>query len=156
MNDMSKNVDKVKEVIKAHLDAMAQKDACFAERYANPDKNIDECMDYILSEARKRGSTVYMSDQEVFGMAAHYYEEDGIKVSKLGSSVKATATTNDDPAELTDEEKANIKKEAVEAYRQQCIKAEAAAAKEREKKLLEAKRNAKAREQSGYVASLFG
>ena len=38
---MSKNVDKVKEVIKAHLDAMAQKDACFAERYANPDKNID-------------------------------------------------------------------------------------------------------------------
>ena len=32
MNDMSKNVDKVKEVIKAHLDAMAQKDACFAEK----------------------------------------------------------------------------------------------------------------------------
>ena len=98
-------VDKVKEVIKAHLDAMAQKDACFAERYANHDKNIDECMDYILSEARKRGRTVYMSDQEVFGMAAHYYEEDGIKVSKLGSSVKAEATINDDPAELTDEEK---------------------------------------------------
>lgn len=104
---MSKNVDKVKEVIKAHLDAMAQKDACFAERYANHDKNIDECMDYILGEARKRGRTVYMSDQEVFGMAAHYYEEDGIKVSKLPSSVKATATLNDDPAELTDEEKAN-------------------------------------------------
>lgn len=62
---MSKNVDKVKEVIKAHLDAMAQKDACFSERYANHDKNIDECMDYILSEARKRGRTVYMSDQEV-------------------------------------------------------------------------------------------
>lgn len=61
---MSKNVDKVKEVIKAHLDAMAQKDACFAERYANHDKNIDECMDYILGEARKRGRTVYMSDQE--------------------------------------------------------------------------------------------
>lgn len=67
---MSKNVDKVKEVIKAHLDAMAQKDACFAERYANPDKNIDECMDYILGEARRRGMTVYMSDQEVFGLAA--------------------------------------------------------------------------------------
>lgn len=39
-------VDKVKEVIKAHLDAMAQKDACFAEKYANSDKDIDECMDY--------------------------------------------------------------------------------------------------------------
>lgn len=154
---MSKMVDKVKEVIKAHLDAMAQKDACFAERYANTDKNIDECMDYILSEARKRGSTVYMSDQEVFGMAAHYYEEDGIKVSKLpSSSVKATATINDDPAELTDEEKANIKKEAVEAYRQQCMEAEAAAVKKREKKRREAKQNAMAQEQSGYVGSLFG
>ena len=153
---MSKNVDKVKEVIKAHLDAMAQKDACFAERYANTDNNIDECMDYILSEARKRGRTVYMSDQEVFGMAAHYYEEDGIKVSKLGSSVKAEATINDDPAELTDEEKANIKKEAVEANRQQCMEAEAAAVKKREKKRREAKQNAMAQEQSGYVGSLFG
>ena len=151
---MSKMVDKVKEVIKAHLDAMAQKDACFAERYANSDKNIDECMDYILSEARKRGRTVYMSDQEVFGMAAHYYEEDGIKVSKQPSSVKATATTVDDPAELT--EKANIKKEAVEAYRQQCMEAEAAAVKKREKKRREAKQNAMAQEQSGYVGSLFG
>ena len=153
---MSKIVDKVKEVIKAHLDAMAQKDACFAEKYANSDKNIDECMDYILSEARKRGRTVYMSDQEVFGMAAHYYEEDGIKVSELGSSVKAETTVIDDPAELTDEEKANIKKEAVEAYRQQCMEAEAAAVKKREKKRREAKQNAMAQEQSGYVGSLFG
>nr|DAH54811.1 MAG TPA: PcfK-like protein [Caudoviricetes sp.] len=149
-------VDKVKEVIKAHLDAMAQKDERFAERYANHGKSIDECMDYILGEARKRGRTVYMSDQEVFGMAAHYYEEDGIKVSKLGSSVKATATINDDPAELTDEEKAKIKKEAVEAYRQQCLEAEAAAVRKREKKRREAKQNAMAQKQSGYVGSLFG
>lgn len=153
---MSKKVDKVKEVIKAHLDAMAQKDACFAERYANPGKSIDECMDYILGEARKRGMTVYMSDQEVFGLAVHYYEEDGIKVSKLDSSVKAEATAIDDPTELTDDEKAKIKKEAVEAYRQQCMEAEAAAVKKREKKRREAKQNAMAQEQSGYVGSLFG
>lgn len=89
-------------------------------------------------------------------MAAHYYEEDGIKVSKQPSSVKATATTVDDPAELTDDEKANIKKEAVEAYRQQCMEAETAAVKKREKKRREAKQNAMAQEQSGYVGSLFG
>lgn len=149
-------MDKVKEVIKAHLDVMAQKDACFAERYANPSKSIDECMDYILGEARKRGMTVYMSDQEVFGLAVHYYEEDGIKVSKLDSSVKAEAAVNDDPTELTDEEKAKIKKEAVEAYRQQCMEAEAAAVRKCEKKRREAKQNAMAQEQSGYVGSLFG
>ena len=154
---MSKNVDKVNEVIKAHLDAMAQKDACFAERYANPDKNIDECMDYILGEARRRGMTVYMSDQEVYGMAVHYYEEDDLKVSKISNGERVRAAAPAEPvAPLSEEEKAKIRQEAAEAYRQQCIKAEAAAAKEREKKLLEAKRNAKAREQSGYVASLFG
>lgn len=154
---MSKNVDKVKEVIKAHLDAMAQKDACFAERYANSDKNIDECMDYILGEVRKEGMAVYKSDQEVYGMAVHYYEEDDLKVSKIPKDERVRAAAPAEPvAPLSEEEKAKIRQEAAEAYRQQCIKAEAAAAKEREKKLLEAKRNAKAREQSGYVASLFG
>ena len=147
------NKNEVKEAIKAHLDALAQKDPLFAAAYAKPGKNMDECFDYILGEVRKEGMAVYKSDQEVYGMAVHYYEEDDLKVSKIPKDerVKAAAPV----APLSKEEKAKIKQEAVEAYRQQCIKAEAAA-KEREKKHREAKRNAKAREQSGYVASLFG
>ena len=50
---MSKNVDKVKEVIKAHLDAMAQKDACFAERYANPDKKHRRVHGLYLGRSEK-------------------------------------------------------------------------------------------------------
>lgn len=151
---MSKKKNEVKAAIKAHLDALAQKDPLFAAVYAKPGKNMDECFDYILGEVRKEGMAVYKSDQEVYGMAVHYYEEDDLKVSKIpnGERVRTAAPV----APLSEEEKAKIKQEAVEAYRQQCIKAEAAAAKERKKKLLEAKRNAKAREQSGYVASLFG
>ena len=148
------NKNEVKEAIKAHLDALAQKDPLFAAAYAKPGKNMDECFDYILGEVRKEGMAVYKSDQEVYGMAVHYYEEDDLKVSKIPKDERVRTAAPVAP--LSEEEKAKIKQEAVEAYRQQCIKAEAAAAKEREKKHREAKRNAKAREQSGYVASLFG
>lgn len=151
---MSEKKNEVKEAIKAHLDALAQKDPLFAAAYAKPGKNMDECFDYILGEVRKEGMAVYKSDQEVYGMAVHYYEEDDLKVSKIPKEERVRTAAPVAP--LSEEEKAKIRQEAVEAYRQQCIKAEAAAAKEREKKLLEAKRNAKAREQSGYVASLFG
>ena len=151
---MSEKKNEVKAAIKAHLDALAQKDPLFAAVYAKPGKNMDECFDYILGEVRKEGMAVYKSDQEVYGMAVHYYEEDDLKVSKIPKDERVRTAAPVAP--LSEEEKAKIKQEAVEAYRQQCIKAEAAAAKEREKKLLEAKRNAKAREQSGYVASLFG
>lgn len=55
-----------KEAIKAYLDARAASDSLFAESYAKPNKNIDECFTYILNEARKRGSSVCITDDEVF------------------------------------------------------------------------------------------
>ena len=80
---MSEKKNEVKAAIKAHLDALAQKDPLFAAVYAKPGKNMDECFDYILGEVRKEGMAVYKSDQEVYGMAVHYYEEDDLKVSKI-------------------------------------------------------------------------
>lgn len=152
-----KMMNEVKKAIKAYLDKQAQKDPLFAAVYAKPGKSIDECFDYIVGEVRKEGMFVYKTDQEIFGMAVHYYEEDDIKVSKLrnGEGVQATATGKHD-IKLTEEEKAKIKQDAVEAYKKQCIKAEAAAAKERERKRREAKRKAKVQEENNYVASLFG
>lgn len=51
--------------------------------FAKQNKNIDECCNYIIGEAKKRGgNAVFMSDDEVFGLAVHYYDEDDIKVSK--------------------------------------------------------------------------
>lgn len=61
------------ETIKSHLDERAKTDELFAKSYGKPGKNIDECCSYILGEARKRGNAVAISDNEVFGMAAHYY-----------------------------------------------------------------------------------
>ena len=62
-----------KEAIKSHLDERAETDELFAKSYAKENKNLDECCSYIMGEAQKRGNAVAMTDEEVFGMAVHYY-----------------------------------------------------------------------------------
>ena len=74
-----------KQAIKAYLDKRAEEDSLFAPQYANEKKSIDECCSYIMGEARKRGNAVAISDEEVYGMAVHYYDEDDIKINRLRS-----------------------------------------------------------------------
>ena len=73
------------------MEERAKNDPLFASVYAKPNKNINECFDYILSEAKKRGNAVCMSDDEVFGLAVHYYDEDDIKVNKQTNYKAATS-----------------------------------------------------------------
>lgn len=80
-----------KQIIQSYLEERAKNDSLFASVYAKPNKNINECLDYILSEAKKRGNAVCMSDDEVFGLAVHYYDEDDIKVSKQTNYKAATS-----------------------------------------------------------------
>lgn len=102
-----------KDIIKAHLDQLAQQDELFAKTYAKPGKTLDECCRYIMGEARKRGNAVCLTDDEVFGMAAHYYDEDDIEVSPADGSCRAEA--NDAPdVELTEEERAEARRKAID------------------------------------------
>lgn len=80
-----------KQIIQSYLEERAKNDPLFASVYAKLNKNINECLDYILSEAKKRGNAVCMSDDEVFGLAVHYYDEDDIKVSKQTNYKAATS-----------------------------------------------------------------
>ena len=50
-----------KQIIQSYLEERAKNDPLFANVYAKPNKNINECFDYILSEAKKRGNAVCMS-----------------------------------------------------------------------------------------------
>ncbi len=70
---MGKENQSFKEAIKAYLDQRAKNDSLFSATYTKPNKNIDECCSYIMGEAKKRGNAVAMTDEEVFGMAVHYY-----------------------------------------------------------------------------------
>lgn len=67
-----------KEIIKSHLDNMAEQDQSFAERYKREDKSLDKCINYIFSQAQKQksGKCAAVEDAVVFGWAVHYYQED--------------------------------------------------------------------------------
>ena len=53
----------------------------FAAKYDNPDKNIDDCVTYILNWVQKSGCNGFCDD-EIYGQAIHYYEEKDIEVGK--------------------------------------------------------------------------
>jgi len=59
-------------------------------------KSLEECGQYILQEAQKKGSRVAMTDKEVFGLAVHYYDEDDITVKHTSKAdVKVAAAKGD-------------------------------------------------------------
>jgi hypothetical protein len=67
--------------IKAHLETVAGNDPLFAETFKKPNKNIDDCCTYILNEVKKSGRAGF-ADEEVYGMAVHYYDEDNLQPGK--------------------------------------------------------------------------
>ena len=112
-----------KNVIQSYLEERAKSDELFAVSYKKPGKSIGECCDYIIGEAKKRGNAVAMTDNEVFGLAVHYYDEDNIKVNEVSGAYKVSAPTATPvpKVELTEEEKkaaheAAIKRLSEEQY----------------------------------------
>jgi hypothetical protein len=102
-----------KEAIKSYLDERAGTDELFAKSYAKENKNLDECCSYIMGEAKKLGNAVCISDNEVFGMAVHYYDEDDIKVNKLPAAARAVASASSQSVKLTEEDKKKAREEAI-------------------------------------------
>ena len=104
-----------KTKIKNYLDERAKNDELFAKAYAKPNKSIDECYRYILGEARKKGTEVGMTAEEVYGLAVHYYDEDNIKINPVSGYVQASASDDDETKEvkLTAEEEKQAREEAI-------------------------------------------
>lgn len=112
----------LKEAIQSYLDERAKADELFAVAYKKKNKNIDECFAYIMGEALKESSPVVpgvegcgMDNDVVYGMAVHYYDEDDIKVNKLPSNVRASASTTTPvkPVKLTEEDEKKAREEAI-------------------------------------------
>ena len=94
--------------IKTYLDDRASVDVLFAETYAKPNKNIDDCITYILNEVQRSGCNGF-TDDEIYSMAVHYYDEDGIAV---GKPINCRIVVNH-TVELTAEEKQEARQEAM-------------------------------------------
>lgn len=97
-----------KETIKAYLDKRASEDELFAITYQKENKNLDECCNYVMKCAKDGGCAGY-SDDEVFGWAVHYYDEDDIKnIKPISGKVIINKSV-----ELSEEDKAEAKAEAM-------------------------------------------
>ncbi len=76
-----KATDHFKNTIKAYLDQRAETDFLFSFRYSLPEKKLEDCITYILNQVQKSGCNGF-HDDEIFGMAVHFYDEDNIEVGK--------------------------------------------------------------------------
>lgn len=102
-----KSTDNFKIAIQNHLNETAANDPLFAETLKKENKNIDDCINYILETVQKSGCNGF-TDEEVFGMAKHYYDEDDLKPSK---QINANVIVNH-TVELSEEDIAKAKQDA--------------------------------------------
>ena len=108
-----------KETIKKYLDNRAGTDPLFAVSYAKPNKNLDECINYILNTVQKSGCNGF-ADEEIYGMAVHYFDEDNIDKGSL-NAIGGKVVVNHH-IELTEEEKQEQMKKAKEDYYNECLR----------------------------------
>lgn len=105
-----KATDTFQTAIQRHLEQRAAADAVFAERLKNPARNLNDCVQYILNQVQKSGCNGF-ADEEIYGMAAHYYDEENIDI---GKSVDVRRVVVNHVPELTPEEIAEAKKKALD------------------------------------------
>ncbi len=98
------------DTIKAYLDDRAATDELFAKSYAKEDKNLTDCITYIFNTVKASGCNGF-SDDEVFSMAVHYYDEDNINV---GSPMTSGSVVVNHAVELTEEELAQAWQKAMD------------------------------------------
>jgi len=94
------------EIIRKHLQAIANEDVLFAHKFGNEKKSVEQCVTYILNQVKKSGC-IGFADEEIFGMAIHYYDEEDIEV---GEEIKCNVVVNQE-VKLTEEEIAEVKEQ---------------------------------------------
>ena len=109
-----KGTEHFTRAIAEYLNQRAATDPLFAPNLQKPNKSIEECITYILSEVQKSGCNGF-DDDEIYSMAVHYYDEDDIEV---GKATNFQVMVNH-VVELTEEEKAEARQEAIKQYQRE-------------------------------------
>ncbi len=112
-----KGTEQFTRVIADFLNERAMTDPLFAKNLNKEDKNIEDCVTYILNEVKQSGCSGF-ADEEVFSMALHYYDEDDIEV---GKAIKGSVVVNHH-IELTEEEKQEARKKALAQYQEEQLR----------------------------------
>ena len=100
--------------IQNYLEERATYDPLFAVSYGKENKNIEDCITYILNQVQASGCNGF-EDDEIYSMAVHYYDEDDIEV---GKSISCRVAVNH-AVQLTEEEKAEARHQAIAQYQRE-------------------------------------
>ena len=149
--------------VQEYLEKRAAEDELFAKKYNDPNsgKTLADCYDYIFEQAKKYAvrNRAAIRDEEVFGWAVHYYDENIKPVKKTGKDTTVEVqhsepTTTVTTFELTEEQKQAIQQKAEADFYAECkakeqekAKAKAKAEAERKKAEREAKRERESKTQ---------
>ena len=106
-----KATEHFKQTIKTYLDERAKNDELFAVSYAKENTNMDDCVTFILNQV-KRSKCMGLTDEEVYSLAVHFFDEDDIEI---GNPIACNVIVNH-TVELTEEEKAKARQEALKEY----------------------------------------
>jgi len=115
-----KTSDNFKKTIESYLQKHAEQNPRFKQRFELKDKNINDCITYILNEVKKSGCNGF-EDDEVYNMAKYYYIADKIDVgSKVSGSVIVNHSADNkkelNPWSIAQSEKAYLMREIDENY----------------------------------------
>ena len=109
-----KGTEHFKQAIKSYLDERAKTDELFAVAYAKENKNLDDCVTFILNQIKALANEgcIGMADDEVYSLACHFYDED---IIDIGKPINCGVVVNH-RIELTEEEKAEARQRAISQY----------------------------------------
>lgn len=107
-----------KQVIQDYLVTRAKSDSLFAANYLKSNKSLDDCITYILNTVHNSGCNGF-ADDEIFGMAVHYYDEDTIEI---GLPANCRVVVNH-VVKLTEEEQHEVKQTALKQLQQEAYTA---------------------------------
>ena len=106
-----KGTEHFTRTIAEYLNQRAMTDPLFAPNLMKPNKNIEDCVTYILNEVKKSGCNGF-DDDEIYSMAVHYFDTDNINIGKpLNCHIAVNHVV-----QLTEEEKAEARRCAIEQY----------------------------------------
>ena len=102
-----------KQTIEDYLRVRANTDEAFGKSFTKDGKSIDDCVNYILNQVKSSGCCGF-TDEEIYGMAVHYYDEDDIDAKDL-RPVNCQVAVNHH-VELTEEEMQEAREKAKKAF----------------------------------------
>lgn len=76
-----KTTEHFKRTIETYLAERACTDELFAVSFNNPEKNMNDCITFILNYVKQSGICGFCDD-EIYSLATHYWDEPALEIGK--------------------------------------------------------------------------